>query len=296
MATATDVVRAREEAELLETLALAIEANLLTPRRSGSVVELCPETADDVVVSADLHGHRENFAHVLALADLDAHPRRHLILQEVCHGGPAYENLACQSHEMLAEVAALKVAYPDRVHFLLSNHELAELTGYPIRKEGKILSLSFLMGIHQLYGTRSEAIHSAYMAFVASCPLAVRIGPDVFVSHSAPEKIGDLGFDASVLTRPLTAEDFSPEGSAFRMVWGRDYRPENAKAFAEAVGAQVLVHGHTPCPNGYHAPNEYQLILDCCATPAACAVVPVRAGLTHADVVASVCPLPTSSV
>jgi hypothetical protein len=55
------------------------------------------------------------------LADLDRNPRRHLIMQEVCHGGPTYPDGGCKSHRMLEDVARLKVRYPERFHFLLSN-------------------------------------------------------------------------------------------------------------------------------------------------------------------------------
>ncbi len=284
--------------DLLGTIYQAIEANLSTSTRHGNEIRLESSNAQDVVVSADLHGHRENFLAILELADLAAHPQRHLVLQEVCHGGPTYgsppADRGCQSHTMLAEVAALKAVFPERVHFILSNHELAELTGDPIRKDGCSLSLAFLMGIHHDYPGQAEAVHAAYMAFFGSCPLAVRIGPDVFVSHSTPEQVDQTGFDDGVLQRPASAEDFHSEGAASQLVWGRDYRRESAAAFAAAVGSQLLINGHTPCEDGFQRPNERQLILDCCSTPAACAVVPVRSGLTMQEVVASIRRLPAT--
>lgn len=294
------VTESLHQTELLDTLARAVEANRQTSHRRGNVIYLSPDDADDVVVSADLHGHRENFAAILELADLENHPRRHLVLQEVCHGGPTYETAhdikGCQSHEMLAEVAGLKVAYPERVHFILSNHELSEWTGHPIHKDGCMLSIVFLLGIHQLYGDDAEAVHAAYMQFVASCPLAVRIGSDVLVTHSAPAEADRQGFDATVFDRPYEKSDLEKDGSIFRLVWGRDYRPENARAFAESVNARVLVHGHTPCPQGFHVPNPWQLILDCCATPATCAVIPVRDSMTLDEVVQTVHTLPSGDI
>ena len=68
----------------------ATEANRNTPGREGNVVVLTPELADDVMITGDLHGHRRNFNLIRRIAALDEHPRRHLLLQEVCHGGPAY--------------------------------------------------------------------------------------------------------------------------------------------------------------------------------------------------------------
>ncbi|HZZ71471.1 MAG TPA: hypothetical protein VFE24_04410, partial [Pirellulales bacterium] len=100
-------------AAALEAFRLAAEANRQTATRRGNVIELSAASADDVLISADLHGQRGNFEAILARADLSAHPRRHLILQEVCHGGPCYEDgIACQSHLLLTEVARLKTKYP----------------------------------------------------------------------------------------------------------------------------------------------------------------------------------------
>ncbi|RMF88719.1 MAG: hypothetical protein D6741_18745, partial [Planctomycetota bacterium] len=120
--------------QVLQSLKAATEANLATPGRSGNVVELTPELADEVVVTGDLHGHRRNFNAIRRYAALDQHPKRHLVLQEVCHGGPTYPaNGGCMSHMMLEDVAKLKAQYPDRVHFILGNHELAEMIDYPIQ-------------------------------------------------------------------------------------------------------------------------------------------------------------------
>lgn len=261
--------------EVLELCQAGVEANRRTPIRQGNLLVLGAESGDDVLISADLHGHRENFQQILQAADLERNPRRHLVLQEVCHGGPTYDGNACRSHEMLEEVVRLKVRHPDRVHFLLSNHELSEQTMHPISKDGKILLLAFRLGLATAYGDRGEEVHAALARFIASCPLAMRVG-EAFVCHSAPERMDELGFDPSVFERPLEPDDVLPGGSVFRMVWGRDYREENARAFADRVGADVLVHGHTPCAAGFNTPNGVQLILDCSAEPAAYALVSSR--------------------
>ncbi|HEY1064838.1 MAG TPA: hypothetical protein VGE52_01955 [Pirellulales bacterium] len=252
----------------------AVFANQQTPGLKGNVVELAAPEVEDVFVSADLHGNWTNYWAILERADLDRHPKRHLVLQEVCHGGPKYKPDACASHAMLEAVADLKLRYPDRVHFLLSNHELSELTGHAIRKDGRMVLLSFLLGVHHCYGAQADSVHSAYTAFIASCPLAIRIARDVFVTHSIPDAVDELGFDVSVFDRPATHEDVQPRGPIFDLVWGRDYRVENAQAFARLVAARLLIHGHTPCDGGCSVPNAQQIILDCSNTPAACLLVP----------------------
>ncbi len=271
----------------------AAEANENTPSRGGNVVVLTPEVADDVMITADLHGHRRNFNSIRKLADLERHPRRHLILQEVCHGGPTYPTGGgCMSHGMLEDVARLKATYPHRVHFLLSNHELAELTDYPILKAKKMLNLMFRLGLQEMYGAASEKVREAYNEFIRTCPLAVRLPGGVFVCHSLPERSDARNFDRTIFDRPLEAADLLEHGDVFDLVWGRDYRIENARAFAKLVAANVLIHGHEPCPEGYHLPNELQIILDCCGEPGCYLTVPMNEELTHAQLAARIQRLP----
>ena len=272
--------------QTLATLAAATKANLDTPTREGNVIVLSSETADDVMITADLHGHRRNFNQIQKLAELDKQPRRHLIMQEVCHGGPVYpSNGGCMSHAMLEDVARLKAKYPDRVHFLLSNHEWAELTDYPILKAKRMLNLAFRLGAVEAYGPAADKVREGYLDFIRSCPLAVRLPGDVFVCHSVPEKVDEKSFDVSLFDRELDAQDLKEHGDLFWLLWGRDYRPENARAFAGMVHAKVLINGHDPCPEGYHVPNDTQIILDCCAEKACYVILPTDQPLTQAQII-----------
>ncbi len=256
---------------IIATYRQAAECNRATAARVGNLVELNHDVADEVMITADLHGNRVNFNKLWNLADLANHPRRHLIMQEVCHGGPTYPGGGCMSHRMLEDVALYKTQFPEQFHFLMSNHELAELTDYPITKHRRVLNLSFRCGLRERYGDAAEEVRLACLDFLASLPLAARCGR-AFICHSLPEKVDQLGFDVSVFDRPLEEEDFACNGAAFRLVWGRDFRPENAAAFARLVSAELLVHGHEPCPTGFEIPNNQQVILDCC-TEHACYLV-----------------------
>jgi hypothetical protein len=271
---------------VLECCRQAAGANLETPGRQGNVVELSSDLGDDCLVSGDLHGHTANFETILRLADLDAHPRRHLVLQEVCHGGPTFPNGGCRSFELLERVAALKSRYPKQVHFLLSNHELSELTDYPILKAKRMLNLVFRLGLQEAYGDDADQVREAYCDFIRSCPLAVRLANGVFMSHSAPEQLDRRTFDRAVFDRPYQMSDLREHGDIFQLVWGRDHRADNAHAFAAVVGAKVLIHGHEPCAQGMMVPNDTEIILDCCGSDACCVLLPISEPLGHADVVA----------
>ncbi len=270
---------------VIATYGQAAEANRNTPARNGSVVHLTESAGEDVLITADLHGHRLNFERLRKIADLPSRLGRHWIAQEVCHGGPTYPDGGCMSHLMLEDVALLKTQFPERFHFLLGNHELAELTDHLITKSGQMLNLHFLTGLQAMYGDMAEAVRDAAMAFIRTCPLALRLEPSVFVCHGSPERVDEVGWDPSVLAREPTAEDIAVGGAAFRLVWGRDFRQENAEALAECVGAEVLIHGHEPCVQGCSIPNSRQVILDCCGKNACYVILPIGRHLTHAEVV-----------
>lgn len=263
----------------------AAEVLLSTPGRHGSIVELSEKDAEDILIAADLHGNRLNFRRVCRLADLAGHPRRHLVLQEICHGGPTYPgDQGCMSHLMLEDMAQLVVDYPHRVHFLLGNHELAELTDFPIRKGYCMLNLQFRRGIEAFYGEAAQRVREAYMDLLLACPLAVRLSNGVFISHSLPGT-GDGPPDVQWMERPLSELDLSADGEVFRLLWGRDYRSSNAEAFARAVQADILIHGHDPCQEGFRVPNNRQIILDCSHHAACCLLVNLAERPTHAALV-----------
>src|SRR5262245_13382588 len=280
-------------AAVLDDCRRAAEANQACPGRQGNVICLTPEIADDVMVVADLHGNRLNYERVVRIADLTGHPRRHLVLQEVCHGGPEYPSESddgggCMSHLLLEDCIRLKTQFPDRFHFLLSNHELAELSDFPICKSRRMLNVLFRCGINEMYGRAGEEVREAYLDFLGSCPLALRLPGGIFISHSCPDYCDREPFDASVLERPLSAADYKAGSAAFKLVWGRDFRPDNAEAFARQVGADVLIHGHEPCEAGFSSPNKRQVILDGCCSHATYLLLPVGPKLSQTDVIARI--------
>jgi len=280
------VVRAEQIEPIIENLRQAAEANRQTPCRRGNLICLDAENSLDVLVSADLHGNRVNFEGLLGVADLGGCPQRHLIMQEVCHGGPTYPmGNACMSHLLLEDMAAWKNSFPERFHFILSNHELAELTDFPIMKANRMLNLVFRNGLKELYGTAAELVRGAYLEFLRTCPVGVRLESGIFISHSAPDNVDRDGFDTAIFDRPLVESDFEPHSSLFRLVWGRDFRRENAAAFAELVNAKVLIHGHEPCPDGFRVPNDCQVILDSCGDRGCYVIVPTIEPLTQQQVV-----------
>ena len=262
----------------------AAEINRQMPGRQGSTVALTPGAADEVMIAGDVHGHRDNFERICQIAALDQNPGRHLVIQEVCHGGPTYPGGGCMSHTVLEDVAELVTKHPKQVHLILGNHELAELADFPICKNNQLLNMSFRIGLRQRYSSASEEVRLALTRFLWSCPLAVRLPQGVLITHSLPDRGDSQGFDPSVLLRDLQRGDGVDGSDVFRLVWGRDYRRQNAQAFAQLTGAKLLITGHEPCEKGFTTPSDLQLILDCCGANSAYVILPVGVELTQAKI------------
>jgi hypothetical protein len=271
----------------LHTLQRAAQHFRTTPGRAGRLVAL--QDVDDVLVAGDLHGHVANFRQLLPLADLANHPRRHLVVQEIVHGPFRYPLGGDRSHQLLDLVAALKCQFPRQVHLLMGNHELAQWTSRRIGKEeGNLLEL-FDAGVKLAYGEQGDDVLAAYREIFLAAPFALRTPNRVYLSHSLPPGSRLAGFDPALLEREVAEEaDVVPGGALHSLVWGRDTSPENVGAFLEKVDADLLVTGHLACENGFDAPNERQLVLDCDGSPACYCLFPADRPLTHAELVACV--------
>ncbi|MCI0339990.1 MAG: metallophosphoesterase [Planctomycetales bacterium] len=275
----------RERLRAQATLRSATQANLSDKCRRGYEVVLPDE--GDLVVIGDLHGHMENLRAAIAFAALDEHPDRHVVYQEVIHQLTIGED---KSYQVLEEVAAQKARYPDRVHVILGNHDLAEWQGREIFKGGVVLNLVFRRGILNAYGDEEGALmHAAYKEFIATMPIAVRAcGGTVLVVHTTPEKRHLSEMSAELLRKPPDAKDWAKGGWVEHLVWGRDFTPETADEFAKRMEAEHFVVGHTPQKDGSSAPNHRHVIIDCKDAKAAFIRIELARRYTHDELVACV--------
>jgi hypothetical protein len=157
----------------------------------------------------------------------------------------------------------LKCQYPDRVHYLLGNHELAQWQGQLIAKGDVDYNSVFLEGIQNAYDSRSEEIYEAYLEIFAAANLAIRTPNRIFMSHSLPSARHLERFSLADLEREeRRPEDLVWGGPVHSLVWGRDTRVATAEAFLAKVDADLLITGHIPSELGFENPNERQIILD----------------------------------
>jgi calcineurin-like phosphoesterase family protein len=258
-----------------------------TPGRRGRLVSL--DSAEDVLVAGDLHGHVGHFQFILEKANLAKHPCRHLVLQELIHGPFLYPRGGDKSHQLLDLFAALKVQYPDRVHFLPGNHEFAQITNRPIARCAGELNSIFYAGVTQAYGSRAVSVAVAYKRLILAAPLGLRTPNNVFISHSIPPLAASTNWSIDALTVDQLPDDaYLPGGPVFELVWGRDVSLEAATQFLDKVGAKLLVTGHLPCETGFKIPNDRHIVLDSQEPPAGYCLFPTNKPISHADLVACV--------
>jgi len=71
---------------IIDLLNNAAKANRADKFRKANVINLPAE--GNLLITGDLHGHRRNFERIVSLANLAENSRRHVMLQEIMHGGP----------------------------------------------------------------------------------------------------------------------------------------------------------------------------------------------------------------
>jgi len=245
---------------VIETFQTATEENQLSSIRDQQVINL-PEEGE-VWMTGDLHDHRRNFTKLVAAADLGNNPRRHVILHELIHGDHWDANGAEGSWRILYEAAELKCEHPEQVHFLLANHDLAQIHGEGIMKAGLSVCEAFNAGVKRDFGNEKSGVQVAITEFLLSLPLAVRAPNGLFFCHSMPTDEQIKTFDYTVFNRPLTGADYKRRtGPVYQLIWGRNITPAGASEFADAMGASIIVTGHQPQDMGYAINGDRHIIL-----------------------------------
>ncbi|MDB5298048.1 MAG: Calcineurin-like phosphoesterase superfamily domain protein [Phycisphaerales bacterium] len=248
-------------ADVIESIATATEENLREPFRVGQTVHLPAE--GELWVTGDIHDHRRNFAKFVGYADLANNPTRHVVLHELIHGEHYDEHGCEESWHMLVEAAELKCRFPGQVHFLMANHDLAQIHGEGIMKAGVSVCEGFNKGIKRDFGDARYKVQVAVTELLLSSPLAIKTASGIFVSHSLPseDKIDD--FDYSAFDRDeLTKADYTRQtGAVYNLIWGRRATPAGVDRFLERVGCKLLITGHQPQDEGYALNGDRHLIL-----------------------------------
>ena len=237
----------------------AAELVRIDPRRRGNRLEF--EADDEIIYSGDIHGHRQNLARILAYADLPAHPSRRVVLQEIIHGGPPDSEGGDRSVEVLLRAVRLKISRPEQVFFLLANHDLAQVTGNEITKDGAGVCKAFDAGLEHAFGPSAGEVRSAVNEFLSALPLVATCPNGMLMTHSLPSPTRMPLIDWTIFDRPYRQEDFRRGGTAYEWTWGRDHTPQQLEELSQRLGASQFLLGHHPVPTGFEIRLERMVIL-----------------------------------
>jgi hypothetical protein len=245
---------------VMETFATATEENQIDSLRAHQVVNL-PEEGE-VWMTGDIHDHRRNWEKLVKYADLANNPQRHLILHELIHGDHYDAQGAEGSWRMLYEAAKLKCDFSSQVHFLLANHDLAQIHGEGIMKSGISVCEAFNSGVKRDFPQGGTNVTVAITEFLLSLPLAIRTPGGMLFTHSMPTDDQIPTFDYTVFDRPLTGPDYKRRvGPVYQLIWGRHMTPAGVDVFLEKMNAKTIVTGHQPQEMGYAVNGDRHLIV-----------------------------------
>lgn len=255
----------------IDLLTRGAHANRTAPCRRGSLDVIAPDPACPLIATGDLHDSPARMARLLELAgmtDPDQPPAAHLTLHELIHPPDPPDGIDL-SFRALVRTAAVKAAFPNHLHALLANHELAQIVGAGIIKDGVNVVKLFNDGVKMAYRERAADVDAAIRDFVRSMPLGLRItgaaedGRDLLCLHSLPDPTLIDRFDPSVLERDITEDDYQPRrGSAHILVWGREQSPELIERLADRWNVGGFVLGHEKAERGTLLLSPLALVLN----------------------------------
>ena len=235
------------------------ELNYSIKYRQGSIVNLLGE--GEIVITGDLHGHRRNFERIVAFADLEINPDRHVILQEIIHGGEQDLQGDCLSYRLLFDVVRYKLKFPDRVHLITGNHDTAFICNTEVMKDGKEMNRSMRAALDREFGADCGDVKLAMAQFLLSQPLAVKCDNRIWLSHSLPEDRFFNEFDTKIFERELEFDDMVRCQDVYLFTWGRNHPQQMLDKMAELLDVDIFILGHQAQAEGFCRAGENLIII-----------------------------------
>ncbi len=227
--------------------------------RRGNVIHLPAEGS--LIITGDIHGHRRNFERIVAFADLPNNPQRHILLQEIIHGGPEDAQGGCLSYELLFEAIRYKLTFPEQVHLILGNHDTAFINNSEVMKDGKEMNRAMCQAIERQFKQASDDIALAIRQFLFSQPLAIRCNNRIWISHSLPNDRTVDKFESKILDRQLKINDVVRPGSAYLLTWGRKHSQATLDKLAQLLDIDIFILGHQPQEQGWNQAGNNLIII-----------------------------------
>ncbi len=244
---------------IIDLLNRGTEANNADRFRRGNLIHLPADV--QLIATGDLHGHRRNFERILAFADLAGNPDRHIILQEIIHGGPQDSEGGCLSYKLLFDAVRYKLSFPDRVHIIMGNHDTSFINSSKIMKDGKEMNRSMRSALEREFQEAGADIKLAIRQFLFSQPLALRCENRIWLSHSLPGDRFVDKFDRQILDRQLKINDCEKPGSAYLLTWGRNMSQQTLDKMANLLDVDIFILGHQAQKQGWSRAGENLIII-----------------------------------
>jgi hypothetical protein len=245
--------------ETINILKKAEQACLNDKFRSKNLIHL-PDDGE-LIACGDLHGHKRNFERIKTFADLENNPKRHVVIQEIIHGGTEDTNGNCLSYQLLLLAAEYKADFPHRVHLITGNHDTAFITNSDVLKAGKEMNQSMRQALKLRYEERTQDVINAMRNMLMSQPLAVKCDNGLWLSHSLPANRFVDKFKPDIFERQLTESDFAKPGSVYLLTWGRRQNQETLDKLAEMFTVKTFLLGHQPSPDGWKYLGDNAVII-----------------------------------
>jgi hypothetical protein len=215
----------------------------------------------DLIITGDIHGHRRNFERIVSFTDLPNHPQRHIVLQEIIHGGPEDSEGGCLSYQLLFEAIRYKLSFPNQVHIILGNHDTSFINNSEVMKDGKEMNRAMRQAIEREFKQSSNEITLLIRQFLFSQPLAIKCNNRIWISHSLPNDRSVDKFDPKILDKQLKINDVVRPGSAYLLTWGRKHSQAMLDKMAGMLDVDIFILGHQPQENGWKQAGNNLVII-----------------------------------
>lgn len=245
--------------EIIDLLHKGAEANKADKFREGNLI--CLPADGDMIITGDIHGHQRNLERIVSFADLENNPKRHVILQELIHGGPEDLEGGCLSYKLLFDAVGFKISFPDQVHIILGNHDTAFISDSEVLKNGKEMNRAMRQALRRQFGQSDDNIVRAIEQLLFSQPLAAKTKNKIWISHSLPSDRYIAQFDPEIFDRTLEPTDLSKPGSAYLLTWGRNFTQSLLDKMAALLDVEFFILGHQTQQKGWSRPADNLIII-----------------------------------
>ena len=243
----------------IELLKAGKTANIDDKFREHNILQLPSE--GNILITGDIHGHLRNLERIISFSDLQNNPGRHVVLQEIIHGGAKDCSGNCISYKTLFKAVRFKLDFPHNVHFIMGNHDTAFICNNEVMKNGIRMNQSMHQALTDEFASAAEDVEIAIKQFLFSQPLAARTGNGVWMSHSLPNECHLDEFDCSIFQRDIQLCDCKKGGQVYLLTWGRRFTEQSVNKLSEKLNCEFFILGHQPQEKGWCRKFDNTIIL-----------------------------------